>query len=217
MLLIPMRKHKLQAAWDGPFKVIRQVNEVKYVVELSIRAQRHWVHHVNMMKPYWAREKLGLAGCGQWEEKGEDPLVGLLPEVGADPSLESILLSDQLTPAPQAEIREVLPSHRQLFSIRPGLTNLAVHRAETGANLPIRCSPFRVTRKTAQDLEREVGDMLALGVIQPSSSPWASPMVLVPKKDGSIRFCVDMGSSVPSPCPMPTTDKISRQVGGALM
>ncbi|CAM5124662.1 unnamed protein product, partial [Natator depressus] len=110
-------------------------------------------------------------------------------------------------------IREVLPSHRQLFSSRPGLTNLAVHRVETGANLPIRCSPFRVTRKTAQDLERELGDMLALGVIQPSSSPWASPMVLVPKKDGSIRFCVDMGSSVPSLCPMPTTDKILDKLG----
>ncbi|XP_034632771.1 M-phase inducer phosphatase 3-like [Trachemys scripta elegans] len=46
MVLIPVRKNKLQAAWEGPFKVVKQLNEVNYVVELSNRAHHHRVYHV---------------------------------------------------------------------------------------------------------------------------------------------------------------------------
>ncbi|CAM4315082.1 unnamed protein product [Lepidochelys olivacea] len=100
--------------------------------------------------------------------------------------------------------------YRQLFSNQPGRTNLIVYRVQTGSHPPIRCSPFRVTGKTAQDLEREVWDTLALGVIQPSASPWASPVVLVPKKDGSVQFCVDYRKlnaiTVSDAYPMPRPD-----------
>ncbi|CAM5129251.1 unnamed protein product [Natator depressus] len=219
MVLIPVRKNKLQAAWEGPFKVVKQLNEVNYVVELSNRAHHRRVYHVNMMKPYYARGNVVLAVCGQWEEQGDDPLVDLFPGTRAGSPLETIPLSDQLTPAQQAEVRGVLHPYRQLFSNQPGCTNLTVHRVQTGSHPPIRCSPFRVTGKTAQDLEREVRDMLALGVIQPSASPWASPVVLVPKKDGSVRFCVDYRKlsaiTVSDAYPMPRPDELLDKLGGA--
>ncbi|CAM5127688.1 unnamed protein product, partial [Eretmochelys imbricata] len=189
MVLIPVRKNKLQATWEGPFKVVKQLNDVNYVVELSNRAHHCLEYHVNMMKPYYARENVVLALCGHWEEQGDDPLVDLFPGTRAGSPLEIIPLSDQLTTAQQTEIRGVLHLYRHLSSNQPGLTNLTIHRVQTGSHPPIRCSPFQVTGKTAQDLEKEVRDMLALGVIQPSASPWASPVVLVPKKDGSIQFC----------------------------
>ncbi|CAM4536388.1 unnamed protein product [Lepidochelys olivacea] len=74
-------------------------------------------------------------------------------------------------------------------------------------------------RETAQDLEREVSDMLALVVIQSSSSPWALPVVLVPKKDGSIWFCVDYRKlnafTVSNAYPMPRPDELLDKLGGA--
>ncbi|CAM4637279.1 unnamed protein product [Lepidochelys kempii] len=219
MVLIPVRKNKLQAAWEGPFKIVKQLSEVNYVVELSNRAHHRRVYHVNMMKPYYARGNVVLAVCGQWEEQGDDPLVDLFPGTRAGFPLETIPLSDQLTPAQQAEVREVLHPYRQLFSNQPGRTNLTVHRVQTGSHPPIRCSPFRVAGKTAQDLEREVRDMLALGVIQPSASPWASLVVLVPKKDGSVRFCVDYRKlkaiTVSDAYPMPRPDELLDKLGGA--
>lgn len=42
------------------------------------------------------------------------------------------------------------------------------------------------------DMKKEIDDMLKLGVIEPSSSPYCSPLVLVKKKDGTTRYCQDM-------------------------
>lgn len=54
-----------------------------------------------------------------------------------------------------------------------------------------RCHPYRVFHAERQVINDQVNDMLSCGIVQPSHSPWASLVVLVKKKDGSIRFCVE--------------------------
>lgn len=56
---------------------------------------------------------------------------------------------------------------------------------------PIRTKGYPIPYKTRSVIETEIQDMLDLGVIEPSISPYSSPIVLVPKKDGSMRFCID--------------------------
>ncbi len=55
----------------------------------------------------------------------------------------------------------------------------------------IRQRPYRVPEARRRAIEEEVQQMLKLGVIEPSRSPWSSPIVLVPKPDGTLRFCND--------------------------
>ena len=56
---------------------------------------------------------------------------------------------------------------------------------------PIR-QPFRRQNPIIREIEQQqVKEMLRDGVIRPSSSPWASPVVMVKKKNGSMKFCVD--------------------------
>ena len=72
-----------------------------------------------------------------------------------------------------------------------GLTDRAEHRIDTGNSRPIKQAPRRIPLAKMQDVNREIKEMLAKGVIEESDSPWSSPIVLVKKKDNSIRFCID--------------------------
>ena len=72
-----------------------------------------------------------------------------------------------------------------------GLTDLVSHTISTGDSLPIRQPVRRTTFALHEKMEELIWNMMAQGVIQHSSSPWASPVELVEKGDGSYRFCVD--------------------------
>ena len=91
-----------------------------------------------------------------------------------------------------------------------GKTSLVRHKINTGNAVPIRIPARRLPfgkRKTEQE---EVKSMIERGVIQPSTSPWASPIVLVTKKDGTTRFCVDYRAlnnvSIKDAYPLPRID-----------
>lgn len=72
-----------------------------------------------------------------------------------------------------------------------GRTNKVEHTINTGENKPIKLPPGRLPLAQREIAEKEIKNMLDQDIIETSSSPWASPIVLVQKKDGSMRFCVD--------------------------
>ena len=89
-----------------------------------------------------------------------------------------------------------------------GTTTKAEHLIDTGGSHPIKQLPRRLPNVLREEVNRQVGEMLDSGVIRSSKSPWASPIVLVKKKGGTWRFCVDfrklndvtVKDSFPLPC-----------------
>ena len=71
---------------------------------------------------------------------------------------------------------------------RTGLVKLGL---DTGDHPPIRQRPYRCMLSKQKLVEEHIEDMLNSGIIRHSSSPWASPVVVIPKRDGTCRFCVD--------------------------
>ncbi|GFV58536.1 retrovirus-related Pol polyprotein from transposon 412 [Trichonephila clavipes] len=65
------------------------------------------------------------------------------------------------------------------------------HRIDTGEHPPIKQHPRRLPFAKQEKVQKLIKNMKNNDVIEPSSSPWASPIVLVRKKDGSTRFCMD--------------------------
>ncbi len=87
-----------------------------------------------------------------------------------------------------------MTQYRDVFSRRlddMGCTDLVTHSIDTREHHPIRLPPLHLPI-TKQDVEKaEVQKMLDRGVIEPCQNSCASPVVLVTKKDGSTRFCID--------------------------
>lgn len=95
----------------------------------------------------------------------------------------------------QGRLRGLFEKYADVFSWRPGdigQTNLTRHKIDTGDASPIKQRPRRVPLKVRDQVEKQKEKMLQDGIIEESESPWCSPVVLVRKKDGTFRFCVDL-------------------------
>ena len=90
------------------------------------------------------------------------------------------------------ELLAFLANHHEAFSLegQHGETGLVQLEINTGESPPKRQPFWRMLFAARQEVAKQLDRMQRDGVIQPSQSPWASPVVLV-QKDGSHRFCVD--------------------------
>ena len=89
------------------------------------------------------------------------------------------------------QLKQVLNEFEEIFSDTIGQTNIVYHTIDTGDNPPIRQRARRVPYAFRDESDKQIANMLDQGIIRSSTSPWASPIVLVRKKSNEIRFCVD--------------------------
>ena len=120
----------------------------------------------------------------------------------------------------RAKLHSLLLDHHPAFALDEGEcgeTYLVEMTIDTGDSppkkQPVRRIPFAVRQEVAHQLRA----MQDTGVIRPSSSPWASPIVLVRKKDGSLRFCIDYRAlnavTKADTFPLPRIDDLLDQLG----
>ena len=81
------------------------------------------------------------------------------------------------------ELHRMMMENPIVFHGKPGQTILVEHEVHTGDALPTFQKPYQILYTKRELVKEELEGMLAAGVIRPSTSPWASPIVLVPKKD----------------------------------
>ena len=65
------------------------------------------------------------------------------------------------------------------------------HKIHIGDHPPIRQNPYRFSEAQKMEVEKQVSEILRLGVIVPAVTDWSSPVTLAPKRDGTYRFCID--------------------------
>ena len=106
-------------------------------------------------------------------------------------TVKDVKLGIKLNKIQQEEMMGTLVRYAEVFSDIPGKTDVIEHKIELTDNNPVRSRPYPLPYAMRENLKREIQDMLSLGIIRESNSPFASPIVIVKKKDGSDRICVD--------------------------
>ncbi|CAF5016786.1 unnamed protein product, partial [Rotaria magnacalcarata] len=105
---------------------------------------------------------------------------------------EVSLINTDLDKYQKEKIKQLIHKFPDVFNEQPGRTKKLQHQINLVPDAqPVNSPPFRYAPTRKQIIEQNLNEMLDQGIISPSTSPWASPVILVPKKDGSLRFCID--------------------------
>ena len=127
-------------------------------------------------------------------------------------TVKDVKLGIELTKIQQEEMMDT-----EISSDIPGKTDMIEHKIELTDNNPVRSRPYPLPCALRENLKREIEDMLSLGIIRESHSPFASPIVIVKKKDGSNRICIDYRIlnklKVADPEPMITAEDLFQRLG----
>ena len=108
--------------------------------------------------------------------------------------LENSHFEESLTGEEIQQLKDLIIEFSDVFAVDSselGTTDRVTHVIDTGDSSPIKQHPRRIPFALRAKVDQLVKEMLEQGVVSPSKSPWSSPVVLVTKKDGSTRFCVD--------------------------
>ena len=194
LLLLPTESNKLLLQWKGPYEVVEVLNRMDYKVDVNGVVNPY---QANMLKQYVERQNVAsnclmsaeaTASVNEDDDTEEFSLDDCaFPTAKQPQSYNDVHFSDTLTSEQRSEVETLIEQYPEVLSSLPGRTDQIQHDIKLLTSEPIRSKGYPISFKTRDAME----EMIDLDVIEPSISPYSSPVVLVPKKDGSVRFCID--------------------------
>ena len=216
LVLLPDNRSKLLMAWSGPYRVLECRNKVNYLIDEGGKPK---LYHANLLKRYHRRAHVQQAYVLDETSSLEDfvsaglnlvQMAVVEEEFGADvedqfpltpdgrtsatPSVEPPSFSPDLTLEERSDINSLVHSYDDVFSETPGCTSVIQHDIQLITTERLKAKMYPIPVHLQPHFREEVDRLLEQGIIQPSSSPHCSPVVMVRKSDGSYRMAVDYRS-----------------------
>ena len=190
VLVFEPGEDKFSPLWHGPYTVEERVNDLTYRIATPERRKQTRQFHINSLKEWKPPlSVMTVTFCDEEDENTDDTYLELQPyDVSGD---EDVRCNEELTPDKLAALNQIKESFKDVFRNCPGNTPLLTHAIETGEAKPVFHHPRRIPLAWRDKVKEEVDTMLKSGVIEPSHSPWTSPIVPVKKKEGGLRLCID--------------------------
>ena len=201
---VPGMCPKLSESWHGPYEVEERKSRVDYQVKVG--RGRAKVLHINNLKKFHPRGEEVLRLALVAEDWTEDEALGTK-------------LVGKCAEFKEEVVERLKEEYPEVFSDLPGRTNVCRLRIDTGTEAPRGSHPYRIPDRLKEGVRTEVEKLVELGIVVPSTSPWASPAVPVPKSDGTVRVCIDFRklneATTADPYYMATMEEILERVGGS--
>ena len=204
LVLLPTNQNKLLMQWKGPYPVTEIVGVNDYRVKVK---GKNKTYHINLLKEYVSRKEgaveesqsmMELAGAAviEYEEGKVESVIDeeqLLDtrRTSEKETYKDVKISSKLSASQKRDMKNLVFQYRDVFTDKPGTTNLAEHKIEMVTDDPVRVKPYPIPYSLREELKQDIEQMLDMGVIRKSDSPYSSPIVIVRKKDGSNRICID--------------------------
>ena len=125
---------------------------------------------------------------------------------------------NHLSAEQQRQLLAILNKYQDRFTEKTGLCTLVEHEIELKPDFRVKeFAAYRIPYAYRPEVERQIQDMLQQGIIKPSTSRMASPLVIVKKKDGSLRLACDYryinSFTIECQYPMPIVQDVLNKVG----
>ncbi|KAM7300391.1 uncharacterized protein ISCGN_020955 [Ixodes scapularis] len=217
LLLLPSDANKLILTWKGPFAVLERRNDVDYVIDLGTRTS---LFHINMLKKYEKRpltdQTPQRASAAFQHEEVEEEDVPVLT-LHQKETYRDVKVSEELTSDQRTQVATLLAAHQGSLSDVPGKTDLVECKLKLTTDTPVQVNQYPIPFSLQEAVESEIQQMLQQGIIEPSESPYQSPVVVAKKKDKSMRLCIDFRqlnrALISDNEPIPRVDMMFAQLG----
>ena len=195
------------------YEVVKK--KVDYLVHMYDRRKKKRIFHTNMLKQWYVPTETGYL-VDISVDSHEDDIPTWKENDGKSTQFQ---IADRLSNAEKAQLLDLLVEFKDIFQNKPGLTTMAEHRIYTRDAVPVRLPPYRIAHAYRSAVKEEIEQMLAEGIIEPSSSAYSSPIILVPKKDQALRLCMDYRKlnkcTQAGAYPMPRIDDLIDRLGNS--
>ena len=154
------------------------------------------LYHANMLRKYYSRDEgpLQVAAIAVLPDTEDGPPeTGEIPTLPlkAEESVEDVNL-DPECPEIHLPIMEACRRHPKALTDLPPRTTAAECEIVLDPETPVQARPYPIPFAERDAVKKELDEMLKLGVIERSNSPFCSHIVLIKKKSGQVRFCLDL-------------------------
>lgn len=210
-----------QATWTIQGCVFQQQLKILPLQSYDIILGMDWLEHFSPMKVHWRHKWMIIPYAGSsavLQGQSSDCDQELLIQINTISQQSSSDGVSELHP----DIAKLLEQFQVVFASPTALP--PVRDCDHSIPLipgapPFTIRPYRYPPSLKDEIERQVAEMVQLGIIRPSSSPFSSPVLLVRKKDGTFRFCVDYrylnALTLKGKFPIPVFDQLMDELAGA--
>ncbi|XP_068243231.1 uncharacterized protein [Palaemon carinicauda] len=231
LLYHPIAGSPLREKYQGPYTITQRISPTNYIIATPDKRKSTQLVHINLLKAYLSpstaesktvmiTSAIPYIDCPM-DQFTDDPITASWQDSQNSKILEN--LSDYLQPLYVSKCKSLVALFHEFPSItsdKPGRCTMLDHdiKLQPGA-APIKQAFYRTSQKKLGIMKEEVSYLIREGLAEPSASPWASPCLLVGKKNGKFRLCTDYRKinnlTIKDSYPLPRIQDIIDQVSNS--